>query len=37
LPFICCPDGVLRSYAEYVDVVKPLWKEIMKKEEDGNR
>jgi len=32
LAFIRCPDGVLRDYAEYEDIIKPKWKEAMKKE-----
>lgn len=32
MPVIKCPDGVLRSYAEFEDEIKPLWKEQMAKE-----
>lgn len=33
-PLIRCPDGVLRTYAEYEDTIKPFWKEQMRKEEE---
>lgn len=26
------PDGVLRDYAEYEDIIKPCWKEQMRKQ-----
>ena len=31
-PLIRCPDGVLRTYAEWEDKIKPLWKEQMRRE-----
>jgi len=33
MPVIRCPDGKLRDYAEYEDIIKPLWKEKMRKGE----
>jgi len=36
MPVVRCPDGVLRDYAEYEDVIKPLWKEQMRKEGKGD-
>jgi len=32
MPFIKCPDGVVRDYADYEDNIKQLWKEKMRKE-----
>ena len=31
-PVIRCPDGVLRSYADWEDNVKPRWREMMRRE-----
>jgi actin-like ATPase involved in cell morphogenesis len=33
LIWIRCPDGVLRDYAVFEDIVKPLWKEKMRKQD----
>jgi hypothetical protein len=32
MPVIRCPDGKLRDYAEYEDIIKPMWREQMRKE-----
>jgi hypothetical protein len=34
MSFIECPDGVVRSYAEYEDSVKSRWKGQMAKEQE---
>lgn len=32
MPVIRCPDGVVRSYADFEDNIKPLWNQQMIKE-----
>lgn len=31
-PVVRCGDGMVRGYAEFEDVVKPCWKELMYRE-----